>query len=181
MNLREGFSSTHHASLKWSPDHERAIDKVAASGLCDGLGVLLWKAKYMLESEAYKGAQHELEKRVKEKFNKEAGSICDLLAEQTLREYLSDACRTCNGAKELIVDKRRIICEDCSGCGIRRYTDFERARSMKLAYGRVKTLERHFGWALNLVLTLDEQVNGAMIYFLERDYEKRQTKNTVQA
>lgn len=181
MNLREGFSSTHHASLKWSPDHERAIDKVAASGLCDSLGVLLWKAKYMLESDAYRVAQRELEVRLKEKFKREANLVCDLLAEQSLREYISDACRVCNGAKEMIVDKRRIVCEVCSGFGIRRYTDFERARAMSLSLGRVKTLERHFGWTINLIQTLDDQVNGALVYFLERNNEKRQTENTVKA
>lgn len=168
MNLREGFSSTHHASLKWSPDHERAIDKVAASGLCDALGVLLWKAKYMLESPAFKDADKILKERVKEKFPKEAGLICDKLVEQSLREYLSDRCRSCHGAKEMIVEQRRIVCEVCSGFGIRRYTDFERARAMSLSLGRVKTLQRHFGWTCNLIFTLDEQVNRQIVYYLGR-------------
>lgn len=169
-NLREGYAATHHANLEWEPDHERAIDKVAASGLCDALGVLLWKAKYMLESEAYKSAQKELEKRVKDKFAKEAGLVCDKLAEQTLREYISDRCRTCNGARELIVQQRRIVCEVCLGDGIRRYTDFERARSMSLALGRVKTLQRHLTWASDLILTLDGQVNRAMHHLLGRGH-----------
>ncbi len=169
-NLREGYAATHHANLEWEPDHEKAIDKVAASGLCDTLGVLLWKAKYMLESDAYKKAQKELEQRVKGRFTKEAGLICDRVAEQSLREYLSDRCRTCNGAKELIVQQRRIVCEVCSGNGIRRFTDFERARSMSLALGRVKTLQRHLGWTTNLILTLDSEVNRLMFKLLGRNH-----------
>ena len=168
MNLREAYAATSFANLQWSEISERPIDRVAASGLCDELGVLLWKAKYMLESPAYKEADKQLKVKVKDKFPKEAGLVCDKLVEQSLKEYLADRCKTCHGAKEMIVGTRRITCEACSGFGIRRWTDFERARAMSLALGRVKTLQRHFNWTCNLIFTLDEQVNRQIEFYLGR-------------
>ena len=168
MNLRESFAATHHASLAWSPDHERAIDKVAASGLCDPLGVLLWKARYMLESWAYQQADKEIKQRIRVKFPREAGLNLDKVVEQSLREFLSDKCNTCKGRKFIPNGELIITCEDCSGSGIRRYSDFERARYTNLALGRVKTLQRHFNWTLNLMMTLDTEVNRVMGEQLER-------------
>lgn len=167
-NLREALAATTFANLQWSEIAERPIDRVAASGLCDGLGVLLWKAKYCLESAAYKEADRQIKVRVKDKYPNEAGLICDKLTEQCLREYLSDKCKACHGAKEMIVGSRRITCEVCSGFGIRRWTDFERARGTGLAIGRVKTLERKFSWTVNLLLTLDSEVNRQIEFYLGR-------------
>ncbi len=168
MSLRESFAATHHASLEWNPDQERAIDKVAAAGLCDPLGVLLWKAKYMLESPAYKQAETELKVRIRVKFPKEAWLNLDKVVEQSLKEFLSDKCKSCLGRGSVTLDNLKITCEDCLGSGIRRYTDFERARHTQLALGRVKTLQRHFNWATNLIFTLDEQVNKQMDFYLGR-------------
>lgn len=168
MNMRESLAVTHHANLNWNPDQEKAIDKVAASGLCDPLGLHLWKAKYMLESQSYREAEKQLKVLTKERFTREMGLICDKVVEQGLREYLSDRCKTCKGAKELIAGTKRITCDVCSGFGIRRFTDFERARSMSLAMGRVKTLQRHFNWLSNEIWTRDDLVNRQIQYFVGR-------------
>jgi hypothetical protein len=169
MNFRECYAATGFASLEWSDISERPIDRVAAAGLCkDPLGVLIWKSKYCLESVAYREAQKQLSERLKEKYPLEAGLILDKLAEQCLREYLSDKCKACHGAREMIVGSRRITCEVCSGFGIRRWTDFERARGTGLAIGRVKTLERKFSWTVNLLLTLDSEVNRQIEFYLGR-------------
>jgi len=168
MNMRESLAVTHHANLNWNPDQEKAIDKVAASGLCDPLGLHLWKAKYMLESVSYREAEKQLKGLTKEKFKREAGLICDKVVEQGLREYLSDRCKACHGAKEMIVETRRITCDVCSGFGIRRFTDFERATAMSLAMGRVKTLQRHFNWLSNQIWTLDDLVNRQIQFYVGR-------------
>ena len=167
--MRESLAATHHANLQWNQE-ERAIDKVAASGLCDELGILLWKAKYMLETAAYRNAELRLKEKVKEQFKREASLICDKVTEQGLREYLSDRCKACLGAKEMIVGSKRITCEACSGFGIRRFTDFERARAMSLSLGRVKTLQRHFNWLSSQIWTLDDLV-GRQIKFYVGRYE----------
>ncbi len=168
MNLRESFASTHHANLGWNPDHERAIDKVAAAGLCDELGVLLWKAKYMSESWAYKKARTILLNTHSERFKNEARAIVDAVVDQCLHEYLSDMCQWCKGAKEVMAGDRRVICDGCQGHGIRRYTDNERARSMKLALGRVRVIQRQFRFLTELIGTQDGAVNKQLSFYLER-------------
>lgn len=168
MNLRESFAATHHASLEWSPISERAIDKVAASGLCDPLGVLLWKARYMLESWAYKQAEQELKLRIRVKFPREVGLNLDKVIEQSLKEFMSDKCLSCNGRASVTINNLKITCEACSGSGIRRYTDFERARYTKLALGRIRTLQRHFNWTTDLMMTLEGTVNAEMYKILGR-------------
>ena len=170
--MRESLAATHHSSLEWNPDTERAIDKVAASGLCDALGILLWKAKYMLESPAYREAEKQLRVRVKDQFKREAWLICDKVTEQGLREYLSDRCKTCGGRGGLEVEvqlsKLVITCDVCSGSGTRRFTDFERARAMSLSLGRVKTLQRHFNWLSSQIWTLDDLVGRQIKFYVGR-------------
>lgn len=168
MNLRESYASTHHASLKWSPDHERAIDKVAASGRCDELGILLWKLKYMSESWALKKTREELIKRHLERFKHEVDTLRSLVIDQCLHEYLSDKCQWCKGAKEMIVNERRVVCDACQGHGIRKYSDVDRARYMKQSLGRVKTLQRQFTYIHETIGTLDRSVNQMMAYQLGR-------------
>lgn len=169
-NLREAFASTNFASLEWDENKELAIDRVTASGLCDELGVLLWKAKYMNESVAYKSARTILINIHTERFINEVRLVAESVVEQCLHEYVSDRCRDCNGAKELMVGERRVICETCNGSGIRRYTDFERARTMKLALGKVQRIIRQFGYIQQLIGTKDRSVNVAMAALLERSY-----------
>lgn len=167
-DLRQAYAATSLANLQWSEITERPIDRVAASGLCDDLGVLLWKAKYMLESSAYKEAEKKLAIRIQVKFHREPELICLKLSEQTLKEYVGDKCKKCNGAKEIIGKYRREVCDVCSGFGIRRWTDFERARAMQIALGRVKSLQRHFNWSSNLIMTLDADVGRQMNVYLGR-------------
>ena len=99
---------------------------------------------------------------IKQRFIHEAELNCLKVATQALEEYLRNYCKTCRGAKELIVGDRRITCDVCLGYGIRRWTDFERARAMQVSLNRAKTLQRHIGWAVGLMLTMDRKVNDQM-------------------
>ena len=168
MNLREGISSTHHANLGWDADHERAIDKVAALGLCDELGVLLWKAKYMSESWAYVKARRILIGLHSDRFKNEARLVVDSVVEQCLHEYVSDMCQWCKGAKEIIANERRVICGACGGHWVRKYTDRDRAVHMKLAMGKVQKMVRQFESLHRIIRDQDSRVNGVLIEQLER-------------
>lgn len=166
-NMREALASTHHASLVWS-ERERAIDKVAASGRCDELGVLLWKAKYMSESVAYRKARTILINKVSERFIYEARLVVDNLVDQCLHEFISDMCNWCKGAKEIMAGEKKVVCDACQGHGVRKFTDNERARAMKLALGKVQKMQRHFRFLHELMGSLDRQVNEQMNEQLER-------------
>ena len=63
MNLREPYAATAFAGLGWSEISERPIDRVAAAGLADSLGVSLWKAKYQGSSGAAIRASAQLDKK----------------------------------------------------------------------------------------------------------------------
>lgn len=166
--MRESLAATHHANLQWNPDTERAIDKVAASGLCDELGLLLWKWRYMDEKPAERKAIEGLSFKVAERFKNEMALNCYKIAKQGVNEYKLSYCSKCNGARELIAGNLRIICEACAGQGIRRWTDFERARAMSLSLGRVKTLQRHFNWLSSQIWTLDDLVGRQIKYYVGR-------------
>lgn len=168
MNLRESVASTHHANLAWSAEHERAIDKVAALGLCDELGVLLWKAKYMSESWAYQKARRILINLHSARFKYEARLIVDSLVEQCLHEYVADMCQWCKGAKEIIANDRRVICDACGGHGVRRYSDRDRAVNMKLAMGKVQKMARQFKALQDIIRDQDGRVNLVLMDQLER-------------
>jgi len=126
----------------------------------------------MLESWAYKQAEEAIYLKLCEEYPRQVqvngANILRKVAEQSLREFISDKCQTCNGRASITVNKLKITCEDCSGSGIRRYTDFERARYTQLALGRIKTLQRHFRFSMDLMMTLDRQVNFMMAEQLER-------------
>ena len=59
-NLREAYSHVSFASLEWDENAEKAVDRVAAAARANPLGLLLWKAKYLLEADAYRRVQIEL-------------------------------------------------------------------------------------------------------------------------
>jgi len=166
--MRESLAVTHHANLNWNPDQEKAIDKVAASGLCDSLGLLLWKWRYMDEKPAERGAIEGLSIKVQERFKNEVALNCYKIAKQGVNEYKLSYCNKCRGAKEMVVGSLRIVCQHCSGCGMRRWTDFERSRAMSLSMKRVETFQRHFNWLSNQIWTLDDLVNRQIQFYVGR-------------
>jgi hypothetical protein len=168
-NLREPFAATHHAGLGWEDGVEKAIDRVAASGRADALGVLLWKAKYMSESPAYVDARKRLIVLYREKRSvHETPVIVEKIVDQVLHEYLSDRCRMCLGAKELVTEQLRVVCEACAGTGVRRYGDSERARTMQIGVDRVRRLSRAMQWLADEINGRDAQVNDVLGVQLER-------------
>jgi len=170
-NLRESLASTHHASLVWSPERERAIDKVAASGRCDELGVLLWKTKYMFESAAREKAEKIILEMMFKRFNFHTALLLVKAMEQAFREWLEDQCEVCGGRGHVMAGEVRIVCESCDGSRARHYTDTKRAQLMQLPMGHVEKLCSKRGpmtWTLDLMRTRDRKVNLEMNMQLER-------------
>ena len=169
MNLREAYAATSFANLQWSEISERPSDRVSASGLCDELGVRLWKIRYMKEKKYEPEAILKISLRLNKRSPALPELICFKIAKQCLTEYKDNFCKTCKGAKEMIVGQRRIVCEKCTGFGIRRWTDFERARGTGLGVNHVGKLQSHFRWGSDLLLTLDSKVNRQIEFYLGRN------------
>jgi hypothetical protein len=167
-DLREALSVTSFASLAWSEERERAVDRVAASGRASPLGLLLWKARYMLESSAYQSSKDGLRALYVSRYPREEPRLVASVIEQCLHEYLSPFCSTCNGAREMMVQELKMICAACNGSGVRKFSDEERARAMKVSYGLVKRLGHKFNWLLGEMQGLDRDVNKVLAEQLER-------------
>ena len=166
-NLREAYSSTALAPLDWGVG-ERPIDRVAASGRCDATGLAVWKARYQHESSAYNDAIAGLLKDYRERFRGDSADIAKRVVTQALDEFLFPFCSMCSGAKEVIVDKLRVICPKCGGSGVKRYSDSDRARQMRLSWGLTKKLAHKLRWAHERLSDLDRSVNAEMAFQLER-------------
>ena len=50
------------------------------------------------------------------------------MAAAAIIELIHPYCTTCGGAREIMGEKIKVICPTCSGIGVRRYTDSERAK-----------------------------------------------------
>lgn len=168
-DLREAYSATALASLEWSEERERAIDRVCASGKASPLGVNLWKARYMLESAAYESSKKGLIALYLERYRREEPRVVAAVIDQCLHEYLSPFCSTCNGAREMMVGELKAVCASCQGSGIRRYTDEERAGMMKVSYGLTKRLAHKFKWLMGEMHGMDRDVNVVLAEQLERE------------
>lgn len=162
-NLREVYAATALASLEWSELREQAVDRVAASGKVPALGLLLWKARYQLESKAYQEAHKKLAQAFLERYRSETADTAERCVDQALHEFLSPACSECNGARELIADDLRIECEACRGSGIKRYSDQERSRYMKVSMAKVRVLSGKLYWLACEMGTQERLVNGILV------------------
>ena len=167
--MRELYAATHHASLQWTEDHERAIDRVAAMGRVELIGANLWRAKYQYDSRAYKSAIGELVIIYRARNPRENPDVARKVVEQCLSEWVGSMCSDCLGAREIMVADKRVVCDACKGSGIRHYRDFERAQAMSLSLSRVKTLQRGLTWMAGEIGGIDRLVNTLMSVELERN------------
>lgn len=167
-NLREAYAVAARRSLKWSEDHERAIDRIAAAGRCPSVGCALWRARYALDTLSYQSARKALVKHYAIRYPSELNEITQRVVEQALHEHLSPSCETCYGAGELINETRRVACPECFGHRVRRYSDQERSRMMQLSFERVRRLNHKITWLLGEMGNWERMVNSILNDELER-------------
>ena len=168
-NLREALAGTALASLEWSEERERAVDRVAASGRAPALGLLLWKARYLLESKAYLEARRKLVEVFLERYRSESPLMAEKCVDEALSEFMGPACSSCNGARELVTESLRVTCETCQGSGLKRYSDWERASRMQIGLQRLRSVNYKLGWLAGELGSLDRAVNSVIAAELERD------------
>jgi hypothetical protein len=168
-NLRDVYAGTALASLEWSDNRERAVDRVAASARAPELGLLLWKVRILNESTAYKKAQILLIKVFLERYRSESGLIAEKCVEQSMVEWLAPACQACDGRGDVLHEGLKVVCPVCEGYKVKRYTDVERAWRMKLSLQRVRSLNHKLTWLAKELGSMDRAVNSVMAAELERD------------
>ncbi len=162
MNLREPYAGTAFAGLGWSEVRERPIDRVAAAGFCDELGMFLWKAKYQHSASATVKALRTLEMRFKVRYQGESWDLIRRVVAQCLLEYLKPNCDTCLGRGEMKLEDRIIVCTECRGSSAKHYTDYERARSMQISLAKAGAIGHKLKWLSAEIGKLDAGVNVVM-------------------
>lgn len=159
MNYRAILGRDLESTLETLP-HESPVDRIGAFARGSRLGTLLWRLKFAHDAKAYRPATLLLAKR--ESLQSTVGLR---LVEMALNEWLLPQCSTCNGARELIVGPRRIICMECKGYGIRRYSNRERDRF--LGY-RFKPFARKYAHLWTTLSGEDKLISPVMDWQLER-------------
>lgn len=114
--------------LEWQ-EHEKAVDRIAASGLSNALGSVLTRLKHNSDAQAYPVALELLRKRLKGSRN-----MAYAVAKQALYEWLYDKCLKCAGRGAIRLENNvTLTCPECAGVQVRRFTDAERALSLGIS------------------------------------------------
>lgn len=167
-NLREALAVTVLASLEWSPEVEKAVDRVAASGKVSPLGLAIWKSRYCLESSSYDKAVKLLTQWYMELYSGEQKWLAEKIAEQALYEFIFQFCQTCSGIGEMVVEDLKVSCPECKGSRLKRYGDKERCLRMKISWAMTKAIARKMQRTMGRVFDEDRLVNHAMTVELGR-------------
>lgn len=138
--------------------HEMPIDRIGAFSRGSRMGTLLWRLKYGHDASCFKPAVFLLVKEAQLK-----SAIGTRLCSMAITEWLLPQCGTCNGARELIIGPKRIVCEDCKGYGVKRYSDRERDAYLG---ARFKPWRSKYSKALGLLTGNDMSVNAVIAYQL---------------
>lgn len=77
------------------------------------------------------------------------------LAIAALAEIIKPNCRTCYGAAVVVTDDLKIICPDCAGVSVHRYSDSERARLCKVKRENWRQWEGRYLMVLEIALRHD--------------------------
>ena len=171
MNLREAYARTGRASLAWDEEThaERPVDRVAAAGCCDELGIALWVAKNEGSASATVRAFGALKSRFKQRYKAESWDTANRLIGQAMLEYLKPQCHTCDGRGTMRLDNGvAIVCKTCDGSAVKRYSDSERARLISISLRHLIALQHKFDWVQDMIGKLDRQANAVMVVQLER-------------
>lgn len=168
-NLREAYAATDMAGLGWSGFVERPIDRVAAAGFASELGVMLWSAKYQDSASAVVKAAHELVEIFGSRYLSESREMCERVVRQCLTEYLKPSCMVCEGRGEMELNNGvKVVCGECRGAKVKRYSDSERARAMQISLAKVRAIGHKIAWLAGEINRLDSGVNFVMNRQLER-------------
>jgi hypothetical protein len=118
-------------------DHrETAIDRVGALARASRLGRALWHWRYAGQpnhAEVLTALVRRGSKRLQISNRHPEYEILVRACKQSLLEWYFPKCRSCRGAAEQIINKKRVLCPNCGGTGLHRYGDYERMDGLGLS------------------------------------------------
>lgn len=153
--MKSIVTAVQSKNLKWEADFVRSIDHLTALGMCDALGSAALRFKFCNQRDALPRAVALLTKRAAGRMGKVATYVKPL-ATAAILEWTFDACDVCKGAGSLTLQSGlSCTCTKCSGSGLRRYADHERAIAARVPVDTWKSRERGF-------LITQEVLSGAV-------------------
>ena len=85
-----------------------------------------------------------------------------MLCELAIYEWLSSNCLTCNGARELVIGEKRVICDTCKGTGLRRHKDRDRAGYLKVSMATIRKGSKNLQRIHGVIGKYDSAVNSVL-------------------
>lgn len=136
MPIREAVGAALLSTHLETQAHESPIDRVGALAHASKLGRLLYHWRYAGQGRYAGPVLAELARKARKrlrigKFHEEHPTLV-LACKQAMREWYAPQCGNCQGAREVVTNKLRLVCPVCSGSGLRRYSDIERLLALKL-------------------------------------------------
>jgi hypothetical protein len=162
LKYRERISADLHANLDEKP-HQSPLDRLLAfSYTPEKLSTALWRLKYDRDMWVYPYCVRALSERLRLR-RREA----IILVELALHEWLHGLCKTCHGAKEIVAGQKRVVCSDCKGVGVRRFSDEERSELTGLDIATVRKKSRLLKAISDEIDKAERQTNAVMTLKLE--------------
>lgn len=124
-------TSLSGSDLSWTEGKTKPVEYVAAMSAATRLGSDIFRAADH-DAHAMRRAVLQLMSLAarelgRKKINITSG-LSQTMAAAAIIELIHPYCITCGGAREIMGEKIKVICPTCSGIGVRRYTDSERAK-----------------------------------------------------
>jgi len=136
------------------------VDRLGAFSKGSRLGTLLWRLKYGQDHKCYKPAVLLLAKEMSLQ-----SLIGTRLCAMAIHEWLLPHCEVCRGAREMIIGPKRIVCLECEGYGVKRYSNRERDQFLG---SRFKPWGKKYGLVQVRLSSEDKAINPKMNEELER-------------
>ncbi len=135
----------HRARLtRWNHSMDDFATPLAAS---------IHRSENLLDEGAHKDAIKGLTEQFLLRYRRSSLEEAAAIVKRFLYERLRTACIKCDGVGG--------DCPVCAGSGVRRFSDLERARAMKIPIKRVQLLNHKFTWLATLVSTEHKRTKAA--------------------
>lgn len=130
IKVERFLTSLSDDNLAWKEGSTMPIEHVAALSSASELGSDLLRAR-ALDKQAHRRAilllAHKAHIASKRKRLTLSPAQAQIFAATAIHEVTQPQCQTCRGAKVMISGKLKIVCHQCSGVGLHRYSDRDRA------------------------------------------------------
>jgi len=170
-SVGHALNSSHLETIE---SRESDIDRVGALARASRLGALLFHWRYAKQDRFARAVLSEVVRKSRRRFQISEFHVehpaLVAACKQAMREYYAPQCSTCNGAREIIEQKLRIVCHTCRGAGVRRYSDYERANALGMNLAAYRAgWEKRLGEILSMLAANDAGASGVVRYQLREN------------